>query len=293
MSFIINGERIDDELFEEEFEAIKEHYISTGEVVCCDRDEEFRAYARENVVNRILLEQASVKKFGEVSECEVDAKFQRILAEHGGEDSFYEDTGFNPGDEFMLRRKVKSGLVVDRYLADQIGEEEEPSEEELKKFYEDNQERYMSGVEVEVNQLFIEPDSHEAAREVYEDLCVVRKEMLDGGDFVELAEKHSQFSAEEIQMGFVKQGDNMPEIEAMIFSMQCGEISPILASPFGFHVFQVTGRKGPDPIPMEEIPDFEDTFLTRRREDRINEIIEDLKKTGTVVEEEEGEEESD
>ncbi len=37
--------------------------------------------------------------------------------------TFYDNTGFNKGDEFMLRRKVKSSLMVDRYLADGIGEE--------------------------------------------------------------------------------------------------------------------------------------------------------------------------
>ena len=34
MAFIINGKRIGDEVFEDEFESIKEHYQSLGEVVC-------------------------------------------------------------------------------------------------------------------------------------------------------------------------------------------------------------------------------------------------------------------
>ena len=61
MAFIINGEKIGDEVIEDEFESIKEHYINAGEVVCCDRDEEFQTYARENVINRVLLEQASIE----------------------------------------------------------------------------------------------------------------------------------------------------------------------------------------------------------------------------------------
>lgn len=284
MAFIINGKQVADEVIEEEFESIKEHYVSIGEAVCCDRDEEFWAFARENVVNRVLLEQASIKKFGEVSESEVDAKFQQIIAEHGGEDAFYEDTGFGKGDEFMLRRKVKSGITVDRYLNEKIGEEKDPTDAELEEFYQENIDSYQTGVTVEVSQLFVEPSSHESAKESYDELFEARKKMLEGADFVELAVKYSGLEAEEIQMGHIKQGENMPEIEAMVFSMQPGEISPILATAFGFHIFNVTGRNEPAAIPRAEIPNLKESFLVRRREESINSIIDQLKSEGSVEE---------
>ncbi len=284
MGFIINGEKIDDEVIEEEFESIKEHYISQGEVVCCDRDEEFLSYARENVVNRVLMEQASAEKYGEVPEAEVDNRFQQVIAEHGGEEAFYDNTGFNRGDELMLRRKVRSSIMVDRYLQGELGPEEKPSAEELRAFYEEHIHLFMSRVEVEVSQLFVEPNSHEAAREVFAELCEARSQILDGADFVELAMKHSGLEPGEINLGFVQQGQNMPEIEALIFSMRKGEVSPILATPFGFHIFKVTDRKEPAPIPMEEIPNLEESFLLRRREENINRLIDRLKADGAVEE---------
>ena len=86
MAYIINGEKIEDSAIADEFESIKDHYQSMGEVVCCDRDEEFWEYARTNVVNRTLLEQASIKRYGEVSDADVDARFEEVKAdrrEHG------------------------------------------------------------------------------------------------------------------------------------------------------------------------------------------------------------------
>lgn len=287
MAFLINGEKVADEVIEEEFESIKEHYINAGEVVCCDRDEEFMNYARENVINRVLLEQASIGRFGEVSDAEVDAKFKQIIAEHGGENEFYDNTGFNRGDEFMLRRKVKSSLMVDRYLEAELGEHAEPTEGEIQAFYEANIDKYMTGVEVEVSQLFIEPSSHESAKETYEDMYQARKEMLKGADFLELGAKLSGLDPEEMNMGFVGQGQNMPEIEAQIFSMEPGEISPILATPFGFHMFKVTGRKDPEPIPSGDIPDLEEAFLKERHDNSVNEVIDRLKEEGSVEETEE------
>jgi len=291
MAFIINGEKVGDEVIEDEFEAIKEQYLDAGEAVCCDRDEEFWTYARDNVVNRVLLEQASVKKFGEVKEAQVDAKFEQIVAEHGGADAFYDNTGFNRGDEFMLRRKVKSSIMVDRYLEDQFGDESDPTEDDIKAYYEENINRYMRSAEVEASQLFIEPKSHTAAKGVYEELCEVRFEILDGADFVEKAAEYCGLDKEEINMGYIQQGQNMPEIESLVFSMRPGEVSPVLASPFGFHMFKVTGRKEPSPIPMEEIPNLEETFLINRREKNISEIIDRLKGEGSVEEVEEEEQE--
>jgi peptidyl-prolyl cis-trans isomerase C len=104
---------------------------------------------------------------------------------------------------------------------------------------------------------------------------------------VELAKEHTGLEAEEVNMGYIKQGQNMPEIEAMVFSMVPGEISPILATAFGFHLFTVTGRKEPSPIPMDEVPNLEETFLSRRRENRIGDIIDKLKEEGSVEEVEE------
>ena len=78
MAFIINGERIENAVIEDEFESIKEHYQSKGEVVCCDRDEEFREYATDNVINRTLLEQESIKRFGEIGDEEVEARFAAL-----------------------------------------------------------------------------------------------------------------------------------------------------------------------------------------------------------------------
>ena len=55
MPLTINGETVPDDLLEQEFEGIKAHYERMGAMSCCSRDEEFRGYARENVIARVLI----------------------------------------------------------------------------------------------------------------------------------------------------------------------------------------------------------------------------------------------
>ena len=289
MAFIINGEKISDELIEEEFDSIKDHYVNMGEVVCCDRDEEFRTYARDNIINRALLERASEEKFGDASEAEIEAMFEQLKTDHGGEENFFQNTGFNPGDEGQIKRKIKSTIKVDKVLESHLGEEVEPTEEEIRGFYDENIAKFMTEEEVQLSQIFVEPKSHEAARESYQELRQLREDILDGKiEFLAAAEKFGDVEKQSIDMGFMKQGETMPEIEAITFSLRDNEVSPVVATQFGFHIFKLMDRKLPAPTPYEEVKaTLPEQFSAKRREDQINALIEELKAAATIEEVEE------
>jgi len=283
MALIVNGEMIGDDLLEEEFDAIKEHYVNLGEVVCCDRDEEFRGFARENVLNRTLLTQESKARFGEPTDEEIDEMVNRLKADHGGEEQFYQNTGYRASDDGRIRRRVAMSIAVDKVLEVEVGAEPDPTEDDLRKFYEDNIKDYLTEEEVRVSQIFKEPKSHPDAKRCYRDLREARDRLLAGTDFLEVAREVSDKSEEEVDLGFLKMGETMPEIEAITFSMHTGEISPIVATHFGFHVFKVTDRKAPEPVPFDGLRDqIRQQFLTRHREAAINSLIDRLLANSTV-----------
>ena len=84
MPLVVNGQTIDDTVIEQEFSAIKAHYESLGSISCCERDEEFRAYARENITFRALLTQEAQRTIPEPGEGEVSRAFEKLKEEHGG-----------------------------------------------------------------------------------------------------------------------------------------------------------------------------------------------------------------
>lgn len=284
MAYIINGQHIEDSELEEEFESIKDHYQSMGEVVCCDRDDEFWQYAKDNVINRTLIEQKSAEKFGVISDEEVDARFEELKEEHGGQQNFLDNTGFNVGDLPMILRKLKSSLTIDRYLDSEIDESLDPTDSEIVEYYEANKGQFMTKEEVRVSQLFIEPSSQEAAAEAYRALCAVREELLDGKDFDEAAREHGSDSERDIDLGFMKQGETMPEIESITFSMREGEISPVIATHYGFHIFKVTDRKAPTAIPLAEIEGLSEQVALDKRNKAIEKVIGALKSESTIEE---------
>lgn len=284
MAFLINGERIEDSELEEEFESIKDHYQSMGEAVCCDRDDEFWQYAKDNVINRTLIEQKSNARFGQIEDAEVDARFEELKAEHGGQQNFLDNTGFNVGDLPMILRKLKSSLTIDRYLGAEIEGSLEPSEEEIRDFYDRHSDQFRTKEEVRVSQIFIEPSSQEAAEEAYRALRSLREELLEGKDFDEAAREHGSDSDREIDLGFMKQGETMPEIEAITFSMRTGEISPVVATHYGFHLFKVTDRKEPELIPLEELEGITEQAELEKRNKAIEAVIDSIKSESEIEE---------
>lgn len=285
MALIVNGESIGDDVLEEEFDAIKEHYINLGEVVCCDRDTEFRGYARENVLNRTLLVQESRVRYGEPSEEEIAEMIERLKADHGGEEQFFQNTGYREKDLDRIRKRVAMSIAVDKVLEQELGPDPDPTEEDLRGFYEENIKDYLTEEQVRVAQIFKEPKSHPDAKRCYRELREARERLLDGADFFAVAREVSDKGEDETDLGFFKMGETMPEIESITFSLRTGEISPIVATHFGFRLFQVTDRKEPEPVPFETLRDqLQQQYVTRRRETGINRLIDQLLAKATIEE---------
>lgn len=94
---------------------------------------------------------------------------------------------------------------------------------------------------IKVNELVSES---EARRKL-----VVLKERLDNGaDFAELARLHSNdlSAAKGGELGWVYQGDTVPEFERVMDQLPVGKVSEPVQSPFGWHLIQVLERKTED-----------------------------------------------
>lgn len=94
---------------------------------------------------------------------------------------------------------------------------------------------------IKVNELLSDAEARQRA--------VVLKERLDNGaDFVELARLHSTdlSAAKGGDLGWLYQGDTVPDFERAMDALKIGEISGPVRSPFGWHLIQVQERRTED-----------------------------------------------
>lgn len=283
MALIINGEEIDDEVIEGEFRNVKGHYERMLQVSCCERDQEFRGYAKDNLVSRVLLNQESVKRFPTVSDDDVTVRLNKLIEEAGGETQFYMNIGMPYKDETIVRENVKGGVRLDKMLNDVYGEDPAFSEEELRAAYERDIAMYQTEEMIHVAHITKNLQGAQSRNEVFKTMRDLRVELLAGKDFMTLAEEHRSDEQQQIDLGWFKRGEFMEEFEVIAFSMKEGEISPVFTTQLGFHLCILLGRKSAEPIPFAAVKEaVKQRLLDAHKDVKFNELIAELKTTAKI-----------
>jgi len=253
MAITVNGEPISDDLINEESQAIKAQYERMGRVSCCERDAEFRGYAKDNITARVLLNQEAERRFPDIGEADISAAVDKLIAEHGGRETFLANVGLTPDQEHLVRDDVRSGLRMDKLLHETWGGTDPAAESEQRAWYQEHLAEFMTAEEVSALHLFKHVEKVEDRENLYNLLRDLRRQAKAGADFKALALEHTDKEDKLVDLGWFKRGDFMEEFDLIIFSLDEGETSPVFASHWGFHLAQITGHRAPAPFPFEEV----------------------------------------
>ena len=283
MPLAVNDQTIDDAIIDQEFSAIKAHYESMGSISCCERDDEFRGFARENITFRALLTQEAEKSIPTPSTEEIDAAFLKLKEEHGGESQFYATMGLTTEQDELIRNDLSLNLQVESLRENVFTGLPNPTEADCLEYYERNKEQFADEDEVRASHIFKSVREVEKREDVFNQLCEVRRKLVDGSDFDEVAKEHSDKPEEEIDLGFFKRGELMDEFEIVTFSMNVGEVSPVFNTPHGFHLAKVTDRKVGEPKPFNEVQSvIQEELIAQRQDEKLQSFVDELKKTATI-----------
>lgn len=248
-----------------------------------------RCFILDNLLtNKLLINQAkldSVEVADEEVEGQLNARIDQILEYMGGDirqfEEYYGQTINEVKENFRddLRNKLLAERMNQTIMS---GISVTPSE--VKAFFhnipKDSLPYFNS--EVEVGELVVKPEVSEAEKQkAIAKLEKLRQRIVEGGeDFAELAKTFSDdFASARIggDLGWTKRGKFVPEFEAAAYNLDEGEISPVVETPFGFHIIQLLGRRGNSIhtrhiLVKPEITD-EDLERTRMKMDSIRKLL--------------------
>ena len=123
---------------------------------------------------------------------------------------------------------------------------------------------------------------HEAP-EAFEEMRNIRKELLNGADFAELADKHSDSDESGGHLGQFTRGNMAPEFEAITFSMNSGEISPIFQTAYGYHIVKVIDHSEAKEQSREEAADrIKEHLVIEKKNERIENWVEAAEKDAEI-----------
>ncbi len=276
----VNGELVDQELVEETFHRVKTAEEQKVQVSCCERDPEFYEQAEQEVADSILIAQEAEKRFPEIPEEEVTPKLKEMIdvyREHGASWDMLE------AQRDMMRHEISASLRMDKLIADLLGDDNEVSEEEVRAFYEEHRKDYRTPAEARSLHLMKTLNEDTTADEVFSKLCSVREEVLEGGDFEEIARRETEKSTGELDLGWISLDRPTNPFEATLFSMRDGEVSPVIVYEHAMHLVKVVELKPEQVVPFEEVKEeLENRALALKRRNALQALAVELRKDAVI-----------
>jgi len=133
-------------------------------------------------------------------------------------------------------------------------------DDKLKEQYQSNIQQYQVPNQVHVQHILLKTVGQtdalvEETKKKAED---VLKQAKKGAKFDELAKKYSEDPGSKDKggdLGWIRQGQTVPEFEKEAFSLPPGQISDLVKTQYGFHIIKVLEKQAAHTKPFEEVKD--------------------------------------
>ncbi|ADH61810.1 PpiC-type peptidyl-prolyl cis-trans isomerase [Thermoanaerobacter mathranii subsp. mathranii str. A3] len=220
----VNGENITNAEYRKAFDQVKAQIESSPQYTkdIWNQDYEGKKFldvVKENVLDSLiaqkLLLQEALKNNITVSDKEIEEEYQR-------EKEFNKD---------ITKEDVKNYLLINK-LFEEYTKDVKITEEELKKYYEDNKDQFET---VKASHILVSDEK--IAQDIY-------NRLMKGEDFATLAKEYSIDTATKDQggdLGEFARGVMVPEFEQVAFSLKKGQISKPVKTDYGYHIIKSEG----------------------------------------------------
>jgi len=139
------------------------------------------------------------------------------------------------------------------YLESLFSDLTEPTEEELKSYYEEKENIYVKPARARCLHICKFPENGDSPLAQYESLCDIRKEAIAGSYFETLAYEHTEREDKKVDFGWTPLEQVKSNFEAILFSLKLDEVSPVFYEEEAFHLVKVTGVEEGSMTPFDEV----------------------------------------
>jgi len=174
------------------------------------------------------------------------------------------------------RSFFSEGLLVKRLIQQEIEPAIHISEEEMRSFFLSHMQDFDKDKEFRARHIVVESEME--AREIL-------KLLKDGHDFAKLAKERSLSPDREVggDLGYFGIGQMPPEFDEVMLQLKKGEISDVVQSDYGYHVFQLLEINEPQRATWEEAkPKIEQILLTKKRDKVFHDWLLDLRSRAKI-----------
>ncbi|MFH1717426.1 MAG: peptidylprolyl isomerase [Planctomycetota bacterium] len=254
--------------------------------------QQFREQALEQLIRRTLLDEKVQAAGVIVTEEEVIGQITEIAAAQGFSLEDFTKAMEQLGHGFdEVKGDVRKQLARNRFMESLWAGKVDVTEEDAKKYYDENSKRFETPEQVSASHILIQPeltgaDPNEAkakARTKAEDLL---RQIKEGADFAELAKANSSCPSAPRggDLGFFPRGQAPADFDNAAFALEVGQMTDVVETEYGFHIIKVTDHKDAGVTSFEQARDDIIEQLTQRKQsDFAGVYIDSLKADAKIV----------
>ncbi len=284
---VVNDEVVTQREFDRMFEPVRQNYEQNfkGEEL-----EKRLTMARKGLLEQLINSKLAIslakKEKVEIDETELAARIDKIKAFYPDEKEFLKalsDRGTNLTEfERDMREQMLAQKIVEQEVAGKIV----ITPVEVSDLYEKNKEKMVSPHSVKLRGIMVrrQEGDAEAGKQKAAKLAAKAKKGK-GKDFAELAKNESEgpFADRGGDMGYVVKGQMVQEIDDVVFDLKKGQISDVVETQLGYHIFFVEDIQESRPLEFDEVSDFLKNQLYKRKfEAELVKWLEDKRKNAYI-----------
>jgi len=208
-----------------------------------------RGLIDEFVVRNLLSKEIGAKKVT-ATEKEVAEILESMKAQLPTGVTMDELLKKNRLDMAKMREEIGMNIRINKLVMQELGGKVKITDKEISDFYNKNLDQFKRQESVHARHILVtkaagDTDKIKAEKKGRaEDL---RKQLVYGADFADLAKKHSDCPSKKGggDLGTFARGQMVKPFEDAVFSQEKNAIGPVVETEFGFHIIQVLERQSP------------------------------------------------
>jgi peptidyl-prolyl cis-trans isomerase SurA len=183
---------------------------------------------------------------------------------------------------------LRNSLLQKEVVRREVGSHLDISSDEVKQYYESHPQEFTPPERVILSEISLStegknPDEFDAVRKKVEGL---RSSVLNGDDFHQVAARYSQGSTAKDggNLGTFAKGQLAPQIEAIVFQTDKGQLTDVIQTRSGFEFFKVEDHLPSALQPMEQVEaTIRNTLSAQKMQPRMREYLAELREQSYVT----------
>jgi peptidyl-prolyl cis-trans isomerase C len=275
-------------------EELKKRLAMVKSQIPAESLEQAKAEIRKGLVDdfvlRTLLSREVAAKKVTATEKEIAAVMEEMKSQLPAGVTMDELVKKNQIDIAKMRDEIGMNIKINKLIDKALGGKVKITDKETTEFYEKNKDKFMKPETVHARHILVTKVPEDTEKNLTDKKAKaedLRKKLLEGADFTDLAAKNSDCPSKQAggDLGTFARGQMVKPFEDAAFSQEKNAIGPVVETDFGFHIIQVLDHQASQVVKLDtDTKQRINTYLeSEKRKSAFDGIVKGLKAAANIV----------